>query len=94
MIYNLRFRLKHILPKPHNERPHSHVEVRERILDLRVHGHTIRQGRIPLKGRCFTERSVHGLLRKSDAAKILTPKHYLQMMLTKMERAQALTRPL
>ena len=33
-------------------------------------------------------------LRKSDAAKILTPKHYLQMMLTKMERAQALTRPL
>lgn len=101
LIYNLRFRLKHILPKPHNERPHSDAEVRERILDLRAHGHTIRQiasilneqGWLPLKGRCFTERNVQGLVRSSDAAKILTPKHYLQMMLTNMERAHVSQNP-
>ena len=69
--------------------------MRERILELRAKGHTLRQtasilneqGWIPLKGRCFTERNIHGLLRTSDATKVLTPKRYLQMMLTKMERA-------
>ena len=69
--------------------------MRERILELRASGHTLRQtasilneqGWIPLKGRCFTERNIHGLLRTSDATKVLTPKRYLQMMLTKMERA-------
>ena len=45
------------------------------------------RGWIPLKGRCFTERNIRGLLRTSDATKVLTPKRYLQMMLTKMERA-------
>lgn len=95
LIYNLRLRLSHIQPRPHNERSYSDSEVRERILDLRTHGHTLKQiagimneqGWIPLKGREFTERNVHGLLKNSDAAKLLTPKRYLEMMLTKMEQA-------
>jgi DNA invertase Pin-like site-specific DNA recombinase len=95
LLYNLRLRLSFISPKPHNARPYSDSEVRERILELRAKGHTLRQtasilneqGWIPLKGRCFTERNIHGLLRTSDATKVLTPKRYLQMMLTKMERA-------
>jgi DNA invertase Pin-like site-specific DNA recombinase len=95
LLYNLRLRLSFISPKPHNARPYSDSEVRERILELRAKGHTLRQtasilneqGWIPLKGRCFTQRNIRGLLRTSDATKVLTPKRYLQMMLTKMERA-------
>ncbi len=95
MLYNLRLRLRHISPKPHNERSYSDEAVKERILELRVHGHTLKQiasvlneqGWLPLKGRRFTERSIHGLLKTSDAAKLLSPRRYLQMMLTKMERA-------
>ncbi len=94
-LYNLRLRLNQISPRAHNSRPYSDSEVRERILELRAHGHSAKQiasilneqGWIPLKGRCFTERNVQGLLRTSDEAKVLTPKRYLQMMLTKMERA-------
>ena len=64
-------------------------------------GHTLRQiasilneqGWIPLKGRRFTERNIHGLLRSSDAAKILTPRRNLQVMLTKMERAHSTEHP-
>jgi len=75
--------------------------VRERILELRAKGHTLKQtasilneqGWMPLKGRRFTERNIHGLLRSSDAAKILTPRRYLQMMLTKMERAHTAEHP-
>ncbi len=101
LLYNLRLRLSFISPKPHNARPYSDSEVRERILELRAKGHTLRQtasilneqGWIPLKGRCFTERNIHGLLRTSDATKVLTPKRYLQMMLTKMERAHDQERP-
>ena len=95
LLYNLRARLKQINPKPLNVRAYSDEEVRERILGLRAHGHTARQiasilneqGWIPRKGTQFTERNVLGLLRTSDATKVLTPKRYLQMMLTKMERA-------
>ena len=95
LIYNLRLRLSHISPKPHNERAYSDESVKERILELRAHGHTLNQvasilneqGWIPLKGRKFTERSIHGLLKTSDAAKLLNPKRYLEMMLTRMERA-------
>jgi len=95
LIYNLRLRLRHISPRAHNERPYSDAEIRERILELRANGHTARQiasilneqGWIPLKGRQFTERNVQGLLRSSDAAKLLSPRRYLQMMLTRMERA-------
>ena len=101
LLYNLRLRLSFISPKPHNARPYSDSEVRERILELRAKGHTLRQtasilneqGWIPLKGRCFTERNIHGLLRTSDATKVLTPKRYLQMMLTKMERAHDAENP-
>jgi DNA invertase Pin-like site-specific DNA recombinase len=95
LIYNLRLRLRHFSPKAHNERPYSDAEIRERILELCANGHTARQiasilneqGWIPLKGRKFTERNVQGLLRSSDAAKLLSPRRYLEMMLTRMERA-------
>ncbi len=95
LIYNLRLRLRHTSPRAHNERPYTDTEIRERILELRANGHTARQiasilneqGWIPLKGRQFTERSVQGLLRSSDAAKLLSPRRHLEMMLTKMERA-------
>ncbi len=101
LIYNLRLRLSHICPKPHNERPYSDSEVKERIFDLRAHGHTLRQiasilneqGWIPLKGRQFTEQNVHRLLARSDPAKLLSPRRYLEMMLTKMERAHVLENP-
>ena len=101
LVYNLRLRLSHITPRPHNARSHDDNQVRERILELRAKGHTLKQiasilneqGWIPLKGRRFTERSVHGLLRSSDAAKILSPRQYLQMMMTKMERAHAAENP-
>ena len=101
LIYNLRLRLSHISPRPHNDRPYTDAEVRERILELRAKGHTARQiaailnelGWIPLKGRKFTERNVHGLLRSSDAAKVLSPRRYLEMMRTKMERAHEMDCP-
>jgi DNA invertase Pin-like site-specific DNA recombinase len=95
LLYNLRLRLRHISPRAHNERPYTDAEIRKRILELRANGHTARQiasilneqGWIPLKGRLFTERNVQGLLRSSDAAKLLSPRRYLEMMLTRMERA-------
>ena len=95
LIYNLRLRLRHFSPKAHNERPYSDAEVKERILELRAHGHTLwqaaavlnEQGWLPLKGKKFTDRSVRGLLRTSDAAQLLSPRRYLEMMLTKLERA-------
>ena len=101
LIYNLRLRLSHISPRAHNQRPYDDTEVRERILELRAKGHTLKQtasilheqGWIPLKGRCFTERSIHGLLRSSDATKLLSPRRYLQMMLTRMERGHARENP-
>jgi len=95
LIYNLRLRLRHISPRAHNERPYTDAEIRERILELRANGHTARQiasilneqGWIPLKGPQFTERNVQGLLRSSDAARLLSPRRYLELMLTRMERA-------
>jgi len=101
LIYNLRLRLRHISPRAHNERPYTDAEIRERILELRAKGHTARQiasilneqGWIPLKGRQFTERNVQGLLRSSDAARLLSPRRYLEMMLTRMERAHEKERP-
>ncbi len=95
LIYNLRLRLRHFTPRAHNERPYSDAEVKERILELRAHGHTLwqtaavlnEQGWIPLKGRRFTDRSIHGLLKTTDATKLLSPRGYLDMMLKKMERA-------
>ena len=43
LLYNLRLRLSHIIPKPHNERAYGDSEVKERILELRAHGHSLRQ---------------------------------------------------
>jgi DNA-binding transcriptional MerR regulator len=95
LLYNLRLRLSHIIPKPHNERPYGDNEVKERILELRANGHSLRQiaailneqGWLPLKARRFTVENIHGLLARTNAAKLLSPRRYLQMMLTKMERA-------
>jgi DNA invertase Pin-like site-specific DNA recombinase len=95
LLYNLRLRLSHIIPKPHNERPYGDNEVKERILELRANGHSLRQiaailneqGWLPLKARRFTVENIHGLLARTNAAKLLNPRRYLQMMLTKMERA-------
>ena len=95
LLYNLRLRLSHIIPKPHNERAYGDNEVKERILELRAHGHSLRQiaailneqGWLPLKARRFTVENIHGLLARTNAAKLLSPRRYLQMMLTKMERA-------
>lgn len=101
LLYNLRLRLSFISPKPHNARPYSDSEVRERILELRAKGHTLRQtasilneqGWIPRKGKQFTERGIHGLLRTIQATKVLSPRGYLEMMLTKMERAHDAEHP-
>ena len=95
LLYNLRLRLSHIIPKPHNERNYGDNEVKERILELRANGHSLRQiaailneqGWLPLKARRFTVENIHGLLARTNAAKLLNPRRYLQMMLTKMERA-------
>ena len=95
LLYNLRLRLSHIIPKPHNERAYGDNEVKERILELRAHGHSLRQiaailneqGWLPLKARRFTVENIYGLLARTSAAKLLSPRRYLQMMLTKMERA-------
>lgn len=101
LVYNLRLRLHHILPRPHNERPYSDADVRERILALRAHGHTLRQiasilneqGWIPVKGNGFTERNVCGLLKSSEASRVMTPKQYLHMMQTKMQQAHETEHP-
>ena len=95
LLYNLRLRLSHIIPKPHNERPYGDNEVKERILELRANGHSLRQiaailneqGWLPLKARRFTVENIHGLLARTNAAKLLSPRRYLELMLTRMERA-------
>jgi len=95
LLYNLRLRLSHIIPKPHNERPYGDNEVKERILELRANGHSLRQiaailneqGWLPLKARRFTVENIHGLLARTNAAKLLSPRRYLELMLTRMKRA-------
>ncbi|MFO0655016.1 MAG: recombinase family protein [Polyangia bacterium] len=101
LIYNLRLRMGQISPKPINTRSYSDREVRARILELRARGHTARQvasilneqGWIPRKGKQFTERGIHGLLRTIQATKVLSPRGYLELMLTKMERAHNAENP-
>ena len=74
--------------------------MRARILDLRARGHTARQiasilneqGWIPRKGSS-SQRGIHGLLRTIQATKVLSPRGYLEMMLTKMERAHDAEHP-
>ena len=101
LIYNLRLRMRQTSPRPNNTRSYSDREVRARILDLRARGHTARQvasilneqGWIPRKGKHFTERGIHGLLRTIQATKVLSPRGYLEMMLIKMERAHDAENP-
>lgn len=100
LIYNLKLRLSWISPRPHNERPHTDEEMKERLLELRGHGHTPQQiavilneqGWVPLKGRLFTERSVRGLLAHCEETKLLSPRRFLEMALNRMrqEHEQAL----
>lgn len=95
LLYNLKLRLSWISPRPVNERPHSDAEVKERIVELRARGHTVRQiaailneqRYLPLKGRQFTGHSVRRLLLNCDETKLLSPRRYLEMMLDKMEQA-------
>lgn len=95
LIYNLKLRQHWISPRPFNERPHSDEEVKQRIIELRGHGHSRKQiagilneqGWIPLKGREFTERNVAHILRRTDETKILNPRRYLELILERMQRA-------
>lgn len=95
VIYNLKLRLSWIPPRPHNQRWHSDAELKERMLDLRGHGHTYQQiasilneqGYIPLKSAKFTEHGIVSLLRSCDETKQLTPRRYIEVLLEKMERA-------
>ena len=95
VIYNLKLRLSWIQPRPHNQRWHSDAELKERMLDLRGHGHTYQQiasilneqGYIPLKSAKFTERGIVGLMWACDETKQLTPRRYVEVLLEKMERA-------
>jgi DNA invertase Pin-like site-specific DNA recombinase len=94
LIYNLKLRQGMMKQRPHNERSHTDEELKARLLQLRGHGHTVKQlasllneqGWVPLKGRKFTESSVGHLLRACDETKVLTPKRYLEHLLEKMER--------
>ena len=84
LLYNLRLRLSHIIPKPHNERPYGDNEVKERILELRANGHSLRQiaailneqGWLPLKARRFSVENIHGLLARTSAAKPRGHEHW------------------
>lgn len=94
VLYNLKLRLRWISPRPINERPHTDEEVKERVIELRIRGHTLgqiarilnEQKWVPFKGRQFTERSVRGLLRGLDERKLLGPRRYLENLLERMER--------
>jgi len=100
-IYNLKVRQNIVSPRPHNQRPYDDSEVRAHILELRAHDHYPRQiasilneqGWIPLKGRQFTAPSVRRLLAGSNPASVLTPKRYLDLMMTKMERIHRKAHP-
>ncbi len=60
LLYNLRLRLSHIIPKPHNERAYGDNEVKERILELRANGHSLRQIAAILNEQGMAARSRRG----------------------------------
>ena len=101
VIYNLKLRLSLIKPRPHNQRPHTDDELKARMLELRSHGHTHaqiasilnEQKWVPLKGSRFTEISVRKLLSRTDEAKQLSPRQYLENLLERMERLHAKESP-
>ena len=94
LIYNLKMRLSMIKPRPHNERPHTDQELKERLLELRGRGHTYQQIAailneqkwVPLKGKQFTETGVVKLIRNCDERKHVTPKKYVETLLEKLAR--------
>lgn len=93
LIYNLKLRLSWISPRPHNERPHTDEELKQRIIELRGRGHTVpqiasilnEQSWMPLKGRRFTERSVRGLLAHCEETKLLSPRRFIETMLDRLK---------
>jgi len=93
LIYNLKLRLSLISPRPHNERPHTDEELKERIVELRGRGYIPRQiaailneqGWVPLKGRLFTECGVRKLLHRCEETKLLTPRRFVETMLDRMK---------
>lgn len=95
VIYNLKLRLSWQKPRPHNQRWHTDADLKERMIELRGHGHTYEQvatilneqGYIPLKGTKFTMHGIVALMRNCDETKQLTPRRYIEVLLEKMERA-------
>jgi DNA invertase Pin-like site-specific DNA recombinase len=94
LLYNLRVRQKLQKPRPHNVRPHSDEDVRDRMVELHNDGHVPREiaerlnreDFVPLKGSRFTEKSVRGLLSRTEEAKHMTPKRFLEVLLERMQR--------
>lgn len=101
LIYNLKLRLSWISPRPYNQRPQTNDEVKERIVELRGRGHTYQQiasilneqGWLPLKGRRFTECGIRHVLRRTDEAKLLPPRRFLENVIERMERAHEQEHP-
>ena len=101
LIYNLKLRLRWISPRPVNQRPHTDQEVKQRILELRSHGHTVEQiahilneqNWVPLKGKKFTVFNVGHLLRRTAATTVVGPRRYLENLLDLMERAHRKEHP-
>lgn len=101
VIYNLKLRLSWQMPRPHNQRWHTDADLKERMIELRGHGHTYEQvaailneqGYIPLKGTKFTMHGIVALMRNCDETKQLAPKRYIEVLLEKMERAHHKTEP-
>ncbi|MFO0573865.1 MAG: recombinase family protein [Polyangia bacterium] len=100
-IYNLKLRLSWITKRPHNERPHSDEELKQRLLDLRGRGHTHQQiasilneqGWVPLKGRRFTEITVRKLLSRCQETKLLSPRRFLENMLERLQQEHERAHP-
>ncbi|MFO0578885.1 MAG: recombinase family protein [Polyangia bacterium] len=101
LIYNLKLRLGWQDVHPHNQRWHTDEELKERMVELRAHGHTYQQIAsilneqkwVPRKGRRFTFHTVAKLMARCNDAKYLTPRRYLETVLEKMERQHAVESP-
>ena len=93
LLYNLKLRQRWAQPRPYNTRSHTDHDVKERMLELRSQGLTHASiaaqlnadGLIPLKGQRFTETSVRKLLRNCDETAHLTPRRYLEKLITDIE---------
>ena len=96
LLYNLKLRQRWVEPRPYNTRPHTDSDVKERMIELRSQGLTHAaiagslnaDGFIPLKGQRFTETSVRKLLRSLDETQHLTPRRYLEKLISDIEARQ------